>query len=296
MMSTAIIQQHFERDKNLKALGITIATLVIVLLLLIYINWNLPVTPVPPPEDGIEVNLGNSDQGLGDIAPQIPGPPSAEAETHSNPPPTSASKAEPEQSKEVADNNEPDATAINTSPKPVKKPEPKAIEKTIATHKVEPVVNPTPTPPKPKAVYKGGTATGNGGNNADSYNGVSNQGIAGGKGDQGKINGNPNSDSYTGNGGNGKSGVVIRSGLTGRRFKSLPSFTDNFNENAKVAVDITVDRNGTVITKSINPRGTTTTNQNTRAIALTKASQLKLTAGDEDEQTGTIIFTFKLQQ
>jgi len=296
MMSTTVIQQHFERDKNLKALGITIAALVIVLLLLVYINWTLPVTPIPPPEDGIEVNLGNSDQGLGDIAPQIPGPPSAEAITNTNPPPTSASKAEPEQSRELADNNEPDATAINTSPKPIKKPEPKAIEKTTAKHKVEPVVNPTPAPPKPKAVYKGGTATGNGGNNADSYNGVSNQGIAGGKGDQGKINGNPNSDSYTGNGGNGKTGVAIRSGLTGRKFKSLPSFTDEFNENAKVAVDITVDRNGTVIAKSINPRGTTTTNQGIRAIALTKASQLKLTAGDEDEQTGTIIFTFKLQQ
>ena len=296
MMSSAIIQTHFERNKNMKALGITIATLLILFFLLVYITWSLPPIPIPPPEDGIEVNLGNSDQGMGEIAPQIPGPPSAASETNSNPPPTSALKAEPEQNKDVADNNEPDATIIHTSPKPIKKPDLKAIDKTIAKHKVEPIVNPTPAPPKPKAVYKGGTATGNGGNNADSYNGISNQGIAGGNGDQGKINGNPNSDSYTGNGGNGKSGVAIRSGLTGRKFKSLPSFTDDFNENAKVAVDITVDKNGNVITKSINPKGTTTTNQAIRAIALTKASQLKLTAGNDDEQSGTIIFTFKLQE
>ena len=122
-----------------------------------------------------------------------------------------------------------------------------------------------------------------------------NQGIAGGKGDQGKPNGNPASDSYTGNGGTGKGGVSIRSGLSGRRFTHLPSFTDEFNENAKVAVDITVNQSGNVIDATINPRGTTTTDQNIRGIALSKAKQLKLNAGTADEQTGTIVFDFKLR-
>ncbi len=65
---------------------------------------------------------------------------------------------------------------------------------------LERFTNPTPTPPKPKAVYAGGKSSGASGNNADSYNKSTNQGVAGGKGDQGKPNGNPNSDSYTGNG------------------------------------------------------------------------------------------------
>ncbi|MFW1568030.1 hypothetical protein ACEV9J_24020, partial [Vibrio parahaemolyticus] len=101
---------------------------------------------------------------------------------------------------------------------------------------------------------------GAGGNNADSYNKSNNQGIAGGKGDQGNPNGNPNSDSYTGNAASGNSGngVTIRNGLDGRRITKLPSFEDDFNENAKVAVDITVDGSGAVTAATINPRGTTT--------------------------------------
>lgn len=158
-----------------------------------------------------------------------------------------------------------------------------------------PVVNPTPTPapPKAKAVYKGGTGTG--GNGADSYNNSRNQGIAGGVGDQGNPNGNPNSDSYKGNASSGSSGVKIRSGLGGRRFTRLPSFEDDFNENAKVAVDIKVNKSGSVTSATINPRGTTTANSNIRSIAVRKALQLKLNAGDDDEQFGTIVFDFKLR-
>ncbi|MBA4139851.1 MAG: energy transducer TonB, partial [Segetibacter sp.] len=108
-------------------------------------------------------------------------------------------------------------------------------------------------------------------------------------------NGNPNSDSYKGNASSGNSGVRIRSGLSGRRFTKLPSFEDDFNENAKVAVDITVDAGGNVTNAAVNPRGTTTTNASVRAIALRKARQLKLNAGGDDEQTGTIVFDFKLK-
>lgn len=127
------------------------------------------------------------------------------------------------------------------------------------------------------------------------------QGIAGGKGDQGNPNGNPNSDSYKGNaasgnaGSGGNGGVDIRSGLNGRRITRLPSFEDDFNENAKVAVDITVDRAGNVTQAMVNVRGTTTTNQNIRNIAIRKARSLKLNAGDAEEQTGTLVFSFKLR-
>ena len=47
--------------------------------------------------------------------------------------------------------------------------------------------------------YAGGN--GKGGNNQDSYNNVKDQGIAGGKGDQGVANGSINGKSYTGTGG-----------------------------------------------------------------------------------------------
>jgi hypothetical protein len=289
------MEANFETQKNVKALGITVGICTLLALLLFLVSWTLPQVQPPVADEGIEVNLGNSDEGLGDIAPAIPGEPSLETATDINPPPTTQADAA-EETKPVEDNNDADATPVTTPVKPSPKPKPKHTETAVTPKKTpQKVINPTPAPPKPKAVYAGGKSTGSGGNNADSYNGVRNQGIAGGKGDQGKPNGNPNSDSYTGNGGTGKSGITIRSGLQGRRFSRMPSFEDDFNENAKVAVDIVVNQAGTVTSATINPRGTTTTNSNIKNIARQKALQLKLNAGTSEQQTGTIVFDFKLK-
>jgi len=295
-MAASYTHQEFERQKNLKALGLTVLVCAIVLLLLFFVSWTLPQPAPPVVDESIEVNLGNSDQGMGDVAPQIPGEMSNSDETNIQSPKVAAAQQEPEEEKEVAENNDNDVPVIHTSPKPEKKPTAAAeIPKAKKTN-TQPVVAATPKPPAPKALYKGGTSASNsGGNGADSYNGVRNQGIAGGNGDQGKPNGNPASDSYTGNGGTGTGGVSIRSGLSGRRFTHLPSFTDDFNQNAKVAVDITVNSSGSVIQAMVNPRGTTTTNANIRSIAVTKARQLKLNSSAAEEQTGTIVFDFKLR-
>jgi len=289
-------QDHFESKKNIKALGYTLAICTLVFLLLFFISWTLPQLPPQVQDEGVEVNLGNSDQGMGDIAPMVPGEPSEAKETEVNPVTPVSQPAPAEEDNELEEDDAPEATPVNPS-KPKSKPNPKSVT-TPEVKKQTPkaTLNTTPVKPKPKAVYAGGKNTGNGGNGADSYNGVRNQGIAGGNGDQGKPNGNPNSDSYTGNGGTGNSGVSIRSGLSGRRFTRLPSFQDDFNENAKVAVDIKVNKDGSVIAASINPRGTTTTNANIKAIAQRKAMQLKLNAGNVDEQTGTIVFNFRLRE
>ncbi|WP_162923511.1 hypothetical protein [Arachidicoccus soli] len=286
-----------EKSKNFKALGYTAITCIIVVAFLILVSWTLPPPAPPVVDNGIEVNLGNSDQGLGNIAPQLPGEASAADEKQTdNPPPTVASKEAPQEYKEVAENNANDVPVIKTSPTPkkIKEIHPRAIEKTVAKRETKRTINKTPAPPTPKAIYKGGTNKGTGGNNADSYNGVRNQGIAGGNGDQGKINGDPNSDNYNGNGGSGTSGVSIRSGLGGRHFIGGRSFQSKFNENAKVAVDILVNKAGHVTSANINPRGTTTTNSTILGIALRKARELKFNASDVETQTGTIVFNFKL--
>ncbi len=288
----------FEREKNIKASAYTGAICMLLCLLFFYLQWTLPQIPAPSFGEGIEVNLGNSETGSGNIAPEIPGEPSANAETKSAPP-----KAAPQSSDqpkvntdEYADGEAPPVNKAKIVKKPSVTPPAKVKEtKTVA------VTNPTPAPPKPKAVFKGGTSTTTSGNRADSYNGVKDQGIAGGKGDQGNVNGNPNSDSYKGNaasgngGAGGTGGVMIRNGLEGRRWTSLPSFQDEFNENAKVAVDIVVDKSGNVTSVMINQRGTTTTNQNVLDIAKRKARSIKFNTGSSDEQTGTLVFNFKLR-
>ncbi len=293
MNSYANMYAHFEREKNLKALAYTIVICGALFFLFFFLQWTLPQIPPPVVDDGIEVNLGNSETGLGDIAPQIPGTPSNADQTNVTPPRTAAAVA-PKQNITAQENGDEEVNSSTKIVKPVEKLKPVNNTTVVKKHNENIVAAPVPKPAVAKALYKGGPTNGNGGNNADSYNGIKNQGIAGGKGDQGNPNGNPNSDSYTGNGGTGNSGVSIRNGLEGRRFTKYPSFEDNFNENAKVAVDITVNATGAVIDATINPRGTTTTNQNIRAIALKKAKQLKLNSGKDDEQTGTIVFAFKV--
>ena len=274
----------FEKEKNIKAGLITALICLMLFFIFFFLNWELPQIPTPSFGEGIEVNLGNSETGIGTEAPQVPGEAATETDNTKTTPPAQVEASKPIQT----DANETNEAAA-------------VVTKTVK--KQNTITPPVQAPPKPKAVFGGGASTTTSGNNADSYNGKTDQGIAGGKGDQGKINGNPNSDSYTGNGGNGTGGpagagggVSIRSGLDGRRIAKLPSFEDDFNENAKVAVDIVVNDNGQVISATVNPRGTTTTNASIRNIAIKKAQTLRLNAGNDPEQKGTIVFSFKIHE
>jgi hypothetical protein len=288
---------EFETQKNLRAGGYTAAVIGTLLLVLFFIRWTLPVVPPPPYEEGIEVNLGNSDEGFGDDQPMSPESPAPANQPQYTPPKVAAVAAEDVRDVETDDTEE-DAPVVKKpdvkKPEATKIPEKEVAQKPAVKKPTTPVTNPVPAPPKPKAVFKGVSGTGTGGNEADTYKKGGNQGIAGGSGDQGKPGGDPNSTNYEGSGGSGKSGVSISRGLTGRKIASVPAFEDDFNENAKVALDIKIDESGKVISAVYQPRGSTTSNSNLKAIAVRKAMQLKFTAGSE-EQIGTIIFNFRLK-
>ncbi len=299
---------NFNQQKNLKAGTYTVLLLGSLLALCFIISWTPPVAPPIQEEEGMEVNLGDSETGIGDVQPLLPGDPALESTVVNTPPPQPVQQTSVEKEIETNDDDKEAPPAVVSKPTPVIKPKPKAEFKPVP-ETPKPAVQPkeeakpveTPPTPKPKALYKaqGANASGTGGNNADTYQPSKGQGIAGGAGDQGKLNGNPNSDSYTGNGGYGSgNGVSISRGLQGRKITRFPSFEDDFSENAKVAVDIKVDNNGTVTSASIQPRGTTTGNTNMKNIALRKARQLKFTTGEDGDidQMGTIIFSFRVRQ
>lgn len=286
---------QFESQKNIKASGYTFLICVLLLIILFYVSWTTPVQAPPIEEEGIEVNLGNSDKGMGDDQPYLPGKPSAEDHEKYTPPKQAIVDKEPVKDVETDDNNKEEAPvvkkAIVTKPNATKIPD-KEVVKTKAVKVVKPETTPAPPKPKPKAVFHGVNGTGTGGNDADDFKPGGNQGVAGGRGDQGAPGGNPNSTNYTG-GGHGNSGVSISRGLQGRKITAMPSFTDDFNENAKVAVDIHVDASGTVVDADYQPRGSTTSDGSMKAIALRKAKQVKFNTGD-GESVGTIIFNFKV--
>lgn len=292
----------FERKKNTTAGAYTIILVGLLAMLFFVVSWTPPIPNQIKEEEGIEVNLGDSETGLGDIQPLIPEDP-ALANTEVVPTPPEVSKNEPVEKEIETDENDKDAPPIIIK-KPVEKPKIKPTTKPVPEPpKAKPVVEakpietPAPPAPKPKILYKGSTGDGKGGNNSDSYQNSNGQGISGGKGDQGKLNGDPNSDSYTGNGGSGTGGVAVSRGLQGRKINRYPSFEDDFSENAKVAIDITVDARGNVITATFQQKGSTTANSTMKGIAIQKARQLKFSPDDAGtpEQIGTVVFNFRIK-
>ena len=157
------MQLSFEKQKNIKASVYTTIICVALYFVFFLLQWKQAAPIISPPKPQfMEVNLGNSATGSGEIAPMSNDAPA---------PKMGASKFKK-------------ASAINK------------LVKTNAKNL------PLPANTKPKAImgkYAGGN--GKGGNNQDSYNNVKDQGIAGGKGDQGVSNGNINGKSYSGNGG-----------------------------------------------------------------------------------------------
>jgi len=118
----------------------------------------------------------------------------------------------------------------------------------------------------------------------------SNQGVAGGVGDQGNPNGNPNSNNYVGNPGTG--GIQID--LSGRKYMYLQSFKNPTDEEGKVVVSVTVDKVGNVTKAVAGVKGTTCTNQILWKSCQKAAIQSKFSANPDAaiEQKGTITYIF----
>jgi len=292
MIYTLSMQATFESEKNKKAFLYTITICGVLLLLAFIITF--PVLKVIPPiaQDLIEINLGNNAEGFGEVQPLIKGdmnanaaPEPAKKAVTNTQAATDANEAEPDE------NAEADAAPVAKAIKPVKK-----ITPTI-TPAVKPVVKATtpapqtvynPKPPKPIATYKG---PGNGkGNGAAEDNGYRYQGTKpGGTGDAGDPSGK--ADSY-GNTPGGKSGVSVTRGVRPLNLGAL-RFEDDFNDNAKVYLDIKYNSTGSFVSSTIS-KGTTTSNNTILAIAKRKAASLKFPASD-DGGVSTILFNFRVQ-
>jgi hypothetical protein len=257
-----------ERKFRIAAIAGTIVFHALLLLTLLLLALR---TPLPlPSEEGVEVNLGYSDDGMGDLQPEVPALSPAAA------PPPSQAKADDQY---VTENTE-EAPVIEKVKKKTEKTNPSPVTKSTTVEKPkEPVVN-------QKALYPGKSKqTSEGGN----------QGITGKPGDQGKENGTPGSPNYTGNGGKGNG---ISYDLGGRGAQSLPKPTYNSPEQGKIVVSIKVNRQGQVTYASAGAKGTTISEINLRQQA-ENAARKTLFAPDAnapEEQRGTITYVFVKQK
>jgi hypothetical protein len=176
------MELSFEQEKNIKAAVYTALICLGLSMIFFVLKWQEPApTVVPPLPEYMEVNLGNSNTGAGTIPPKSKAAPAPEQSATARSTKLASSNA----SKINTVSNDPSDEAIRSGK-----------SKTAVKN------NPVPIPAKPKALmgkYAGGN--GAGGNNQDSYNNVKDQGIAGGKGDQGVANGAVDGKAYSGSGG-----------------------------------------------------------------------------------------------
>ena len=108
--------------KNLQAAGVTIGVHALLLIGLVFASFSAP--PPPPNQDlGMEVNLGTTDDGMGDEQPLNPNPPSAAA-AEPAPAETAAEtqKEANEPPQDIVTQDEEDAPEVKKPEKPVEKP------------------------------------------------------------------------------------------------------------------------------------------------------------------------------
>ncbi|GEP98184.1 energy transducer TonB [Chitinophaga cymbidii] len=288
------------QGKNFKALGVTVGVHALLLVALLMIGFSAP-PPLPDQDLGMEVNLGTSNDGMGDEQPMNPNPPAASQPVPAPAPPTPSRAEETGNTRELATQNEEDAPEVKQPVKPAAKP--KEIAKTIESKTEKSTTKPKteappapPAPRKPKAVFTGGSSSSaNSGNNANGSNNSAGEGNTGRPGDRGVLGGDPNATGYTGTPGSGRGASDFR--LRGRSLVNRPDASWDGNETGYVAIIIKVDRQGNVTSATYTPNGSTMSNRQAIRIAQEAAKRIKYNASTEapEEQFGTIRFYFKPQ-
>ena len=259
-----------------------VGTILFHILLLVALIFFALSTPLPlPGEEGVEVNLGNSDEGMGMVQEEEP----AERIQERRPPPP---PPEQEEAEEKIITQEVEEAPVVQEERIEKTEERTEVEKEVVEEVEEEVdedpvaEKPEPEPPRvdPRALYKG---------KSDDNKG-SDQGITGQPGDQGKPDGDPNVYKYDGQGGQGN-GIGFDLGGRGAKYLHKPTYSSQ--EQGRIKVEIRVNRNGKVVSASIT-KGTNIadTRLQNQAIAAALKSTFQPDPNAPEIQKGTITYNF----
>ena len=237
----------------------TALIMALVAVVLLSFGYDPPDPPIP--EEGVEVNIGDSDFGLG-----------------SDPEPASeaSSYAPPAAQNQVATQHTEPSVSMPSTPNQGTVTNPAAQEQPQVENK-EPEIN-------RNALFTGRR-------NQTNQGGTGSEGQTSGTGNQGNPNGSPNSNNYNGNGGNGSSYK-----LTGRNAVSLPKPDYNSNQQGKIVIDIWVNQQGQVTRVEGPAQGSTITNSAMVEQAKKAARKARFNADTKalEEQKGSITYIFTI--
>lgn len=268
-----------------RPLIITLGIHALLLLVLLLWHFRLPAQQPAPPEMGMEVNLGTSDEGSGYDQPMDVEDPASSAHAARRAAQAAPSSADIERSEDE------DAPSVAATPASSRGNATQAnTHRSRNSNSTSNADARTTQPQRPRYVYPG--SNGRGGNAAAAnYPGTS-EGNTSGNGDRGVPRGTPGASNYEGSPGNGTGGVSYA--LSGRTMIAFPPKEAQFRNGGRVIVRITVARDGSITNRQIK----SSTNSELNAIALRKAGQARFNADPHapDEQFGEITFVFKTRQ
>ena len=254
-------------EKKSKRKGIIGTILFHALLMVAFLFMGLKYQDPPPAEEGISINFGFSEQGVGEVDPE-----STEELTEIVQ--EEIIEQQIESTEKIVTQSLVETPVVEKTEKKkkiIKKEEPK--EEVIEEKKPE--VN-------KKARYPGSKKTR-----------TTSEGNKKGDGNQGSIDGDPNSEVYEG-GGIGKNGTAYQLGGRKVEFKAKPTY--KLQVEGKIVVIITVDRLGNVINAIPGAKGSTTLNKQLLQRAKTAALKTKFDPKQTapTNQQGKIVYHFSL--
>ena len=263
-------QSQGETEKKARwiALAVTVAAAVVAICILLFCGLYRPFPP--PPEYGVEVSLGYSEAGAGEV--QAFEPESSPMQENQ----VEEVASEPEE-EVVLETSEEEAPALARKDPETPKPEP-----TKSPKETEQVERKEPEQPElnPLALYPG----------KRKGQEPSTQGKTTQAGDQGKPEGDFHAQGYEGSGGSG--GISFT--LNGRTLMSLAKPPYDSEEEGVVVVRIWVDRNGVVVRTQAGVKGTTTMDRRLWTTAEDAARKSRFVPSEHapEPQVGTITYRF----
>lgn len=263
-------------DKQYGILGTIIIHSILILLLL----FSILSFPKPaPPDGGLLINFGDVISAGGPTEPALSSNPA--------PQPKAAEKQPtPEKKEGIMTQDFEKAAALPKTPekKKTEKAKPKTVEK-----KPTPVEKPVVKAPivNSKALYS------NKGTGQSTTEKGTSEGIYKGPGNMGDPTGTPESDNYS----KGLGGPGITPDLRGRSPIHLQKPDFNILKEGIVVVEISVNRNGKVISATPGAKGSTLVDNTLYAAAKKAAleSSFNVKSDAPERQVGTIAYHFKLQ-
>ncbi len=283
-----------ERGKGLA--GTAIIHLVLFILLLL-VGFSVP--PPPVQEEGILVNFGTDETGVGLVEPS---PPAVQETT--SPPLPSQTKIKTEEEPLLTQNTEEAPEVKKTDPDAEKKKTEKIeadkkqrefienerirkVQEEIERKRVE-----AEQQRQTDIMNRTKNALANSKNSGTNSTG---EGIAGGPGNQGVETGSV--DSKVRGDGSGLGDKGISYDLQGRGFQKLPSPRYDYQGEGRVVVEVSVDRSGKVIQAVPGSKGSTTLDEYLLKVAKEAAIEARFEAKPEAPavQKGTITYNFILK-